>query len=246
MKFFIILLLLIAMPVTAENRFSEWPSVILWAWERPEDLRLLDNRKFGVAYLAQTLRLSGQHVQFEPRLQPLLLAPHQPLIAVTRIEVDDKIQGFDTLKRQIAVLVLKSSAKPQVKAVQIDFDAKVSERGFYRELLKELRARLPESIPLSITALASFCIGDGWIKDLPVDEAVPMLFRMGKDAAVVRRFLALGREFPVALCQSSLGMATDEPVALSAVKAKRVYVFKSRGDAWDKEWLDTLWHRVSD
>lgn len=133
-----------------------------------------------------------------------------------------------------------------MKAVQIDFDAKVSERGFYRDLLKELRTRLPESMPLSITALASFCIGDGWIKDLPVDEAVPMLFRMGKDAAEVRRFLAQSRDFPIALCQSSLGMATDEPITLSAVKSKRVYVFKGRGDAWDKEWLDALWQRVND
>ena len=47
------------------------------------------------------------------------------------------------------------------------------------QLLAEVRRRVPVSMPLSITALTSWCESDGWIAGLPVVEAVPMLFRMG-------------------------------------------------------------------
>ena len=35
-------------------------------------------------------------------------------------------------------------------------------------------------MPLTITALASWCDGDDWIDGLPVADASPMLFRMGR------------------------------------------------------------------
>ena len=68
---------------TVENKF---PKVILWAWERPEDLQFLDPERFGVAFLAQTLELQGDEVVFRPRRQPLKVGPEIKLIAVTRIE----------------------------------------------------------------------------------------------------------------------------------------------------------------
>ena len=45
-----------------------------------------------------------------------------------------------------------------------------------------VRRRLPRDLPLSMTALASWCAGDTWIEALPVDEAVPMLSRWGRIA----------------------------------------------------------------
>src|SRR5439155_3985440 len=58
--------------------------------------------------------------------------------------------------------------------LEIDFDARASEREFYRAILLDLRRVLPASMPLSITALASLCECDGWISGIPVTEAVPM------------------------------------------------------------------------
>ncbi len=49
------------------------PDKILWAWERPEDLRFIDTNKFGVAFLAQTLLLENDKVVFQPRRQVLKL-----------------------------------------------------------------------------------------------------------------------------------------------------------------------------
>jgi len=70
----------------------------------------------------------------------------------------------------------------------------VSERDFYRALLQDLRAQLPDNVPLSMTALASFCIGDRWLEGLPVDEAVPMIFRMGADDKPIKNLLANGKD----------------------------------------------------
>ena len=61
-------------------------TVILWAWERPEDLTFIDPQKVEVAFLAKTIYLRGDKVAVKPRLQPLKLAPGTKLTAVVRIE----------------------------------------------------------------------------------------------------------------------------------------------------------------
>jgi hypothetical protein len=78
-----------------------------------------------------------------------------------------------------------------------------------------------------MTALASFCIGDRWLNDLPVDEAVPMIFRMGADDRTVKNMLTGGDDFREPLCRQSYGIATDEPVDLKFKSGRRVYVFNS-------------------
>lgn len=211
---------------TVENKF---PKVILWAWERPEDLQFLDPKRFGVAFLAQTLELQGDGVAVRPRHQPLKVARQTKLIAVTRIE-SRKVTGKGATlspaqRTKLVSLVLRSLELENVAAIQIDFDAVTSEREFYRTLLQDLRRELPDNIPLSMTALASFCIGDPWIKDLPVDEAVPMIFRMGADTQSIRKGLTAGRDFREPLCRRSYGIATDEPLAMNFDTSRRLYVF---------------------
>src|SRR5687768_546068 len=63
------------------ERMNEFPPVILWAWERPEDLDFLDPQKYGIAYLAQTLELNGDAVVIRPRRQPLQVPPEAKIIA---------------------------------------------------------------------------------------------------------------------------------------------------------------------
>jgi hypothetical protein len=135
---------------------------------------------------------------------------------------------------------------PGVSAIQIDFDAPASDHSFYASLLQDVRATLPASFPLSITALASWCMGDPWLEQLPpgtIDEAIPMLFRMGPDAANVSNFLHSSAEFPVAVCRTSLGISTDEPLSKELLSGKlsrssshwhekRIYVFAPR--AWSQ------------
>src|SRR5262245_7636999 len=41
----------------APPRMAKLPGIYLWAWERPEDLRFLGERRIGVAFLAKTIYL---------------------------------------------------------------------------------------------------------------------------------------------------------------------------------------------
>jgi hypothetical protein len=206
-----------------------------------------------------------------PRFQPLRVAPGTFLTAVVRIEssrsqppsaffknisseerspqsqVDN--QPLVSLDPQTSAILHRAANEistlqnlPGVRAIQIDFDATVSQRSFYSALLSAVRRQLPPSMPLSITALASWCIGDPWLANLPprtINEAVPMLFRLGPDAADVLVFLHSGKEFPVAACRASLGLSTDEPLsqelltnrfsgASPVLRSKRIYIFSPR------------------
>jgi hypothetical protein len=216
------------------NRIDEnhFPRVILWAWERPEDLQFLDPQRFAVAFLAQTLTLKKDDVLYSPRQQLLKLPPSAKLIAVTRIEsqkiTHERPALSETQRRQLVERIKNTLGLPNVSALQIDFDAVVSERNFYQLLLDDLRKSVPDNVPISMTALASFCIGDKWLTDLPVDEAVPMAFRMGTDSDRIKNFLTSGNDFRDGLCRRSYGVALDEPVSPSFAKQRRVYVFNSR------------------
>src|ERR1041384_8658817 len=64
------------------------PRKMLWAWEREEDLRFIDSKQYGVAFLAQTITLSGEDLRLNRRRQPLEVAPDTYLMAGTRIEAD--------------------------------------------------------------------------------------------------------------------------------------------------------------
>lgn len=220
----------------------EMPAKILWAWERAEDLRFADARQFGVAFLAQTLFLENGEVIFRPRRQPLQVAPDTYLIAVTRIETDKKNSAptnlSDEQKKAVVSSIRKTLELPNVKAVQIDFDATVSERDFYRGVIFDLKKELPENTPLTITALASWCVGDAWFSDFPVDEAVPMIFEMGADDERIRRFLQSGNDWREPLCRGSYGIAFDEPLKINFQPNRRFFYFKST--AWTKSDLEKL------
>jgi hypothetical protein len=204
--------------------------VILWAWERPENLTFLDPQKTAVAFLAKTITLRDGKTVVKPRLQPLQLARDTKLIAVVRIEID-RASPPSLSATQLQQTAHEISLLPGVSVVQIDFDAGVSERDFYRKLLERVRSELSPSVGLSIAALASWCAGDNWIADLPVDEAVPMLFRMGVERRQFQRRLESGQTFEASVCRNSAGVSTDEPVTVPAVN--RLYLFNPQ--PWTKD-----------
>jgi len=221
----IIPLLLVAALYPRDKQRTE----ILWAWERPENLTFIDPRKTEVAFLAKTITLRGDKVVVRPRLQPLRVPEGTKTIAVVRIETDrGDLPALSTT--QLAQTVAEIRALSAASVVQIDFDATVSERDFYRSLLTQLRNELPASTTLSITALASWCAGDDWLTDLPIDEAVPMLFRLGVDQRQFQRRLETGQSFESRICRSSAGVSTDEPVNAPAVN--RLYIFSP--EPWSK------------
>lgn len=236
------LLALIACAPKASPRMKAFPKLMLWAWEEPQDLRFLEGRDIGVAFYAGQLRLRGHDVDRRRRRTPLLTAPSTPLLAVVRVDGDpsDPPALDDAQLRAVLAELDGAMSLPGVKGLQIDFDARQSERAFYARLLAAFRAEHPAT-PLSMTALVSWCGRDGWIKDLPVDEAVPMCFRMGPEAQTIRARLSRGADFGPDLARTSLGISLDEPWQVIPPKwrsQRRVYVFTQ--GAWTKDTVDRL------
>jgi hypothetical protein len=228
------------------NKMSDLPQFFVWAWERPEDLRFIDPNKCGVAYFAQIITLRGDKVVRVPRMQPLQVSPQTALIAVTRIETDQstKVSLSPEQMQQVSEYICALSKLPQVKAVQIDFDARSNERNFYRALIDQVRKQLPDSTGLSITALVSWCLWDNWIHNLPVDEEVPMFFRIGPEQEKIVSYFMSGKHVAHGLSEKSLGISTDEPqidkmlpILLGGRRDQmRVYVFCPK--SWTEQRLD--------
>ncbi|MBZ5522036.1 MAG: DUF3142 domain-containing protein [Acidobacteriia bacterium] len=221
--------------------FLHLPRIILWAWQVPENMEFIDPRQVAVAYLDQTVMVRDS-VATEPRFQPLRLPPATQVIAVVRVEMPSR-SGLpsDTNREALVQALLQSARHPGVAALQVDFDVTRSQRPFYRATLQELRRRMPPGMPLSITALASWCAHDRWIAGLPVSEAVPMLFRMGRDGAYfTRRGPAESLREP--LCSGSLGVSLDEPWP-AHVQGKRLYVFEKH--SWTPEAVAHTLERAS-
>lgn len=220
------------------DRMTGIPRVMLWAWERPENLLFLNPKRAGVAFLAQTLYLRGGAFSVRPRLQPLRVSPGTPLVAVVHIESDwPRSAPTAGQREQAAAAILELSRLPGVAGIQIDFDARRSERGFYRELLQDVRGRLDASVSLGMTALASWCMYDDWLGRLPTDETVPMLFRMGVDHRQVLYYLDRYKDFRSRRCRTSLGISLDEPLP-DLPSGRRVYVFNP------KSWTEADFKRV--
>ncbi|HSR68682.1 MAG TPA: DUF3142 domain-containing protein [Acidobacteriota bacterium] len=217
-----------------------FPPVMVWAWEREEDLRFLDCSQMGIAYLAGTLQLQDEEALMRPRFQPLRAPQGCRMMAVVRIESRSAAlsleQRQEAVKKILAVVPLE-----RAHGLQIDFDARLSERGFYRALLQDLRREIPAQWPLSMTALASWCLYDGWLGGLPVDEAVPMLFHMGADGPRVRSFLDSGRDFRPPSARGSYGLYSRD-TAPRLRPGRRLYLFHP--EAWGKASLNTFLARV--
>lgn len=185
----------------SRDPLAVFPPVVLWSWEHPDDLRFVNPKVAGVAFLAKTLWLSRDGVVSRPRLSKLQYSPGTALMAVVRFE-----SAGDGLPESSTVVpeVVRTAGLSGIRALQIDFDARESERAWYAAFLRALRDALPASLPLTMTALVSWCDEDDWIARLPVEDACPMWFRMGTRPAPAPH------AFDAGLCRASVGVSTDE------------------------------------
>ncbi len=103
------------------------PALMLWAWERPENLRHLDAQRIGVAYLAATLLLLPERV-VRPHMQPLQVSPATIVMPVIRLEIEratpPTLPASQRARGGAAIVALSRGAPAPV--LQLDFDAPVS------------------------------------------------------------------------------------------------------------------------
>ena len=199
---------------------AEPPTVVLWAWERPEDLTFLKPGDAEIALLVNRIELFTERVIEHPRSQPLAANPGISVLPVIRIEAVEP--SLDAAQLDLLLeAISRSTLDSRFRGLQIDFDARESQRAFYRSLLEELR---PHFAPLSMTALISWCSKPSWLAGLPVDEIVPMAFRMGPGGGAWIQRMEREKGFTFGGCNSSLGVSTDEPLRWQP-SSRRLYLF---------------------
>lgn len=210
------------------------PARMAWAWEREEDLRWLPANA-GVAYIATSVLLEDSGAVVRPRAHALHVQPTTVLVPVVHVDASTaKPPHRNERQRNTIVQALVDAAKQApAHVVQLDFEARLSQREFLAEVVRHARQALPADVALSMTALASWCAGDAWMHGLPADEVVPMAFRMSRDSAVLRSLLSQQGSFSRPQCDRAIGTATDEP--LPGLRATRRYAFSP------KPWTLAAW-----
>lgn len=208
------------------------PRTLLWMWDRPQ-LFSAPPEGTGIAYLHATVRLSGTQSRTTWRQWPLRIAPGIAVIPVVHVTLDNLAPSpvDDAQQQTIARALEHAAAHSRSGWVQLDFEARRSQREAYVALLGRLQP-LRANVRLSATALASWCMGDPWLPAGLVDEVVPMYFRMGADSARIRQRLQATGAATVPACRDAAGLLLGESwPALGGVK--RRYVFHT--GAWKSE-----------
>ncbi len=191
--------------------FDPPPPAIAWLWK---DAALPAWSKEKVAVVDRHILLSGDMISQRPGAQPRRLPRGAKVIPVVHVELD-LLKPAANLRAASPLIIkaMQSAARATTSGwVQLDLEARPSQRADYRALVQELRAVLPPHIKFSVTALAWWCRSPAWLDDLAADEVVPMFFKMGRDNVALRDVVA---QQPMVLhptCRKgSAGFSRQEP-----------------------------------
>lgn len=185
------------------------------------------------AVLVASLVLRARSVEHGGRTQSLNLPDGVRVVPVVHVEsAEDAPDDITPTQREAIVATVRrlaSTATPGAGAglLQLDFEAPARQREAYRALVTAIRAALPADVRLSVTALVHWCTQGDWLDQLPVDEVVPMLYRLGSHASDWRRRFAQDDAGLARRCRGpALGFATnDPPPSALLVRTTRAYWF---------------------
>ncbi len=199
---------------------------VAWLWD---EARLPAWSAREAAVLQRHILLSGARVLTRPRMRRAALQAHTLVTPVVHVQVSivDPPTDIEASRAAILRAMQQAAAASTSGRVQLDMEARPSQRVFYRSLVRELRDTLPPSIKLSVTALAWWCRSPQWLDGLAADEVVPMFFRMGKDGAALRRLLQSSASTLHPRCRDgSAGFSPQEPVPVQVSdRYQRTYWF---------------------
>jgi hypothetical protein len=223
MRLILLPLLMLCTTVLAQPVAWLWDNAALPPWSIAE-----------AAVLQRHILLSGDSATTRQRM----VAPHLPggtrVTPVVHVEVSIiHPPRHIELQAPLILQAMREAAQASTSGwVQLDMEAHPSQRQFYRDLVRQLRAALPADIRLSVTALAWWCRSPAWLDDLAADEVVPMFFRMGRDSDAMRTLLEQSPQSLHARCRTgSAGFSPQEPVAASITERyRKTYWFDRR--AW--------------
>lgn len=217
---------------------SHAPDYYLWAWRRPEDLTFIEPGRVKIALWTATIFLEDEETTVERRTVPVSYPVGTEMVAVVRLEVTGTYGA--AMAKSVALLIRETGAAFAPVEYQVDFDALYSQRAFYSMLLEQLNELTGEAA-LSITALASWCMSDDWIGSLPIEAAVPMLYRMGPDRESIAARLRGEHGFAEPICAGNAGYSDDEEL-VRIDGLERVFLFHPM--PWTPERFRTFVERV--
>jgi len=200
------------------------PARMLWNWygnamtaSLPPDV--------GVAHIVASISLHKvEDARPMLRRDPVRFPPGAYRMAVVRVEHYEA--AFTGKQRaQTAQMIAEAVELTRSRAVQIDFDAPQRAWPFYRSLISDVRRRIGPGVFLSMTALASWCTANSWLRGVEADEIVPMFFQMQFRGVGIKEELRDGKLPALERCRASAGVALDEPVP--GLRAQRIYMFTS-------------------
>jgi hypothetical protein len=207
---------------------------VAWIWpdsNGPQTPRGTAAPYRDAAVLAESLMLRGAGVEHGGRTQQLALLAGVRLVPVVHVEAAADVPAeFTPAQRNAVIAAVRRQAGAAVAGaglLQLDFEAPARTRDAYRALVAAVREALPDEVRLSVTVLAHWCTQGDWLDHLPVDEVVPMLYRLGPHADDWRRRFVQDDPTLARRCRGpALGFATNDPPppALLA-RATRPYWF---------------------
>jgi len=211
------------------------------AWIWPDSNGPLSARGDAAPYreaavLVESLVLRADGAEHGGRTQPLALPHGVRIIPVVHVEAAADAPP-DLTSTQVNAIVAAVQRQADTAAagaglLQLDFEAPLRERDSYRKLVASVHEVLPPGVRLSVTALAHWCTQGDWLDRLPVDEVVPMLYRLGADADGWRRRFQQGAPTLAIRCRGpALGFATNDPPS-SALLARTIRPYWFDESAW--------------
>jgi hypothetical protein len=205
-------------------------SAIAWLWK---DAPIPAFSRAAVAVVDRHVWLAGDKVLVRPGARPRALARETLVIPVVHVEIDPLHPPAGLRQAAPSVLdAMRSAARASTSGwVQLDLEARPSQRADYRDLVRDIRAALPHAVKLSVTALAWWCRSGAWLDGLAADEVVPMYFRMGRDQTALREIVARRPATLHPLCRAgSAGFSRQEAFPREvAARYRRTYWFDETG-----------------
>ena len=144
------------------------PPEMIWVWRGAAAIDFVDPSRTGVAAWMATVLLDEDGLKAQHRMQPLRVVDGTYLVMTVRIESSrERPPRLDqALLEELSGFLLQLLEDSGWQELQLDFDVLESERAFYQDLLRRLKADLARQKPprrLSMTALLSWCWEPGFL-----------------------------------------------------------------------------------
>ena len=191
--------------------FEPPPPAVAWLWKDAQAPAWSQSR---VAVVDRHILLSGDTVRVRPGARPRSLPASTKVTPVVHVELD-QLRPAASLRAAAPLIVaaMESAARATTSDwVQLDLEARPSQRADYRALVQQIRQALPAKVQLSVTALAWWCRSPAWLDGLAANEVVPMFFKMGRDGDAMRALVTRQPGALHPLCRAgSAGFSAQEP-----------------------------------